>query len=624
MRVLVRLLSVLICLSVGQVAWSKDYILTRGLLIDPSGQLSVDEVEKGSFEPSGADIVRGYSSAVLWLKIEVQATVEPLYLRVRPTFLDSLTLYWRDPVAGAGWGKMVSGDLIALNDRPLPSMSFVFPIDPSVQTTYFLRLDTTSTNIMSTEALLLEELVKEELQDQFWQMVYYGLMFWILVWAIADFIIRRQPVVGFFVAAQLAQILYAWVAFGYLALMLPSIAIGDVVFSALVLLVVTISLLFHRVLLAPFDPNKWVKRLTDLMILAGPLLQIILWFGDPMVALVLNGMIVAVSPVFLLGMAFTAKRDDILTRGALRWVYAIFSVTIALLVLPLFGLTQSFDAYKNGLILQGLVSAYVMTMFLFARSQKLQNDGLKVTIELARSEQQLVNERMRYLEQSKFMDVLTHELNTPVSVIKLTSDMSPMSKRQRERINRSVETISGFIQRCRASLQLDHAPMEPVLATTKLRKVLFGVVNTSLEPHRIVLSIDPNLELSTDPQLLGIVFQNLVDNALKYSPMKTPVKIQMLPTDQAAGLKGSVVIQFTNSFTASAKPDPNKIFQKYYRGIGSIGVSGSGVGLFLAQQLITMLRGEIECCLGEGSISFLVTLPLDPRSPRKTLIESTS
>jgi len=613
MRVLVRLLLVLICLTVGQVAWSKDYILTRGLLIDPSGQLSVDEVEKGSFEPSGADIVRGYSSAVLWLKIEVQAIDRPLYLRVRPPFLDSVTLYWRDRVAGSGWEKMVNGDLIALNDRPLPFLSFVFPIDPSVQTTYFLRLDTTSTNIMSTEALVLEELVKEEMQDQFWQMVYYGLMFWILVWAIADFIIHRQPVVGFFVAAQLTQILYAWVAFGYLSLMLPGSAIGDFFFSALVLLVVTISLLFHRVLLAPFDPNKWAKRLTDIMILAGLLLQTVLWFGDPGLALALNGVIVATSPAFLLAMAFTTKRDDVLTRGALRWVYAIFSVSILLLVMPLFGLTQSFDSYRNGLILQGLVSAYVMTMFLFARSRKLQNDGLQVTIELARSEQQLVNERKRYLEQSKFMDVLTHELNTPVSVIQLTSEMAPMSKSQRERIKRSVETISGFIERCRASLQLDHAPMEPILATTKLRKVLLGAVNASLEPHRILLSIDPSLELSTDPQLLGIVFQNLVDNALKYSPMKTSVQIQMLPITQAAGLGGSVVIQFTNRLTPLAKPDPNKIFQKYYRGIGSIGESGYGVGLFLAQQLVTMLGGEIQCRLSEGSISFLVTLPVDPR-----------
>jgi len=613
MRVLVRLLLVLICLTAGQMAWSKDYILTRGLLIDPSGQMSVEEVEKGSFESSGADIVRGYSSAVLWLKIEVQATDRRLYLRIRPPFLDSVTLYWRDPVAGSGWEKMVSGDFIALNDRPLPFLSFVFPIDPSVQTTYFLRLDTTSTNIMSTEALVLEELVKEEMQEQFWQMVYYGLMFWILVWAIADFIIHRQPVVGFFVVAQLAQILYAWVAFGYLALMLPSSAIGDVVFSVLVLMVVTISLLFHRVLLAPFDPNKWAKRLTDLMILAGLLLQIVLWFGDPGLALALNGTIVAVSPAFLLGMALTAKRDDVLTRKALRWVYAIFSVSILLLVLPLFGLTQSFDTYKNGLILQGVVSAYVMTMFLFARSRKLQNDGMEVTVELARSEQQLVNERMRYLEQSKFMDVLTHELNTPVSVIKLTSDMVPMSKSQRERINRSVETISGFIERCRASLQLNHAPMEPVLTTTRLRKVLSGAVNASLEPHRILLSIDPSLELSTDPQLLGIVFQNLVDNALKYSPMKTSVQIQMLPVAQAAGLEDTVVIQFTNTLTPLAKPDPNKIFQKYYRGIGSIGESGNGVGLFLAQQLITMLGGEIRCRLGEGSISFLVTLPVNPR-----------
>jgi two-component system, sensor histidine kinase LadS len=615
MRALFRLLLVLVCLVVAQEgAWGKDYkdyILTRGVLTDPSGNLSLDAVEQSEFEHSDADIVKGYSETPLWVKIEVQPTDQPLFLRVQPTFLDSVTLYWRDPTTHSGWASMVNGDLVALNKRPLPTLSFTFPIDPLVQTTYFLRLQTTSTNIMSTEALLLEDLLKEELHDQVWQMIYYGIMFWMFLWAIAEFIIHRQAVVGLFVAAQLSQILYAWVGLGYLALMLPNVAIGDIVFSSLVLLVVNVSLLFHRVLLSAFDPNRWVLRVTDLMILAGPFLQIILWLGDPTLALTLNGMLLALSPILLLGLAFTAKRDDILTRKSMHWVYAIFTISIVFLVLPLFGITQSFQAYKNGLILQGMLSAFVMTMFLFARSRRMQQDRLLAEIELARSEQKLSNERKRYLEQSRFMDVLTHELNTPISVIQLTSDLASMSTSQRERINRSVDTISGFIERCRISLQVEHAQMQSVMTKTKLQALLLDVVNASLEPNRIVLPRDAGIELDTDPQLLKIVFQNLVDNALKYSAVGSLIQIHSSVTSAPEDGLGVVLIKVTNPLTALAKPDPEKIFQKYYRGIGSIGKSGTGLGLYLAQQLVILLGGRIECQLHEGTISFLITLPVE-------------
>jgi signal transduction histidine kinase len=325
-----------------------------------------------------------------------------------------------------------------------------------------------------------------------------------------------------------------------------------------------------------------------------------------------------------MGMAFTAKRDDVLTRKALRWAYTILSASIVLLALPLFGITQSFDSYKNGLILQGLMSAFVMTMFLFARSKKLQDSGLRAVIELARSEQKLANERKRHLEQSRFMDVLTHELKTPVSVIRITSDMASMSATQRERINRSVETISVFIDRCRASLQLDHAQMQPVFTQVNLKKFLLDAASVSLEPQRIILTGDSRIEISTDPQWFGIIIQNLIDNALKYSPLGTLIQIQVLSSSRAKSFDGSVSIEVTNRLEPLAKPDPKKIFQKYYRGIGSLGKSGTGLGLFLAQELVTLLGGKVQCHLHEGSISFLVTLPTTPRSLIEGPIETTS
>jgi hypothetical protein len=66
-------------------------------LTDPNVNLSLDAVEQCEFDLSDADIVKGYSESPSWIKIEVQSTDRPLFLRLQPTFFDSLTLYWRDP-----------------------------------------------------------------------------------------------------------------------------------------------------------------------------------------------------------------------------------------------------------------------------------------------------------------------------------------------------------------------------------------------------------------------------------------------------------------------------------------------------------------------------------------------
>ncbi len=68
--------------------------------------------------------------------------------------------------------------------------------------------------------------------------------------------------------------------------------------------------------------------------------------------------------------------------------------------------------------------------------------------------------------------------------------------------------------------------MQPVFTQVNLKKFLLGPAAISLEPQRIILSGDSRIQISKDPQWFGIIIKNLIDNALKYSPLGTLIQIK--------------------------------------------------------------------------------------------------
>lgn len=574
--------------------------------------MTIEEVANAEFKPVHGMVLQGYTSAVSWLKLEVRPVPvdEPLILTVVPTFLDSVMLYWEGLEPGSGWQTQRSGDRVPLAQRPMSSLiSFAFPLQPSRQQTYFLRIQTTSTTMAEVKALQMPEALSDELLNQVPQVFYYGLMLWILLWALSDFLIRREALVALFMVVQVLQIGFNFTASGYLAYVFPNSTAADMVLSVLVILVVSSSLLFHRVLLRPFNPNRWVLHLTDVAIAAGPVLLLLLWSGHVQQALKINGTLSALIPLLLLALAFTARQDHVLHRRMLRAVYLVLALSIWALILPILGTLEIFATHQSSRMAQGLVAAFLMMFVLFARSQQLQRESHQASIGLARTQQHLADQQRRYVEQTRFLDMLTHELKTPIGVLRITTDMIVMGSSQRERINRSIKTIADVIDRCRSSLQLEHAQMKPVYATLNLGRLMSETVLSTLEPTRIALTIKRDLSISTDVQLLKMILQNLLDNALKYSPTATPVTFVLTEAEELGGPVGQAGMAVTNTLPSNASPDPKAIFKKYYRGVGSSGVSGSGLGLYLVEQMVALLGGTVACSVKQAQISFCVFLP---------------
>ncbi len=106
-----------------------------------------------------------------------------------------------------------------------------------------------------------------------------------------------------------------------------------------------------------------------------------------------------------------------------------------------------------------------------------------------------------------------------------------------------------------------------------------------------------------DPTHVEQVLANLMSNAEKFANPGTPVSVR-LHSDAA-----SLFCDVHNIALPIPEPDQQQIFERNYRGANSIGVAGTGIGLFMARTLARMQDGEVSLLPNTDGVTFRMTLP---------------
>jgi len=124
-------------------------------------------------------------------------------------------------------------------------------------------------------------------------------------------------------------------------------------------------------------------------------------------------------------------------------------------------------------------------------------------------------------------------------------------------------------------------------------------------------------EIEADPKYLIHVFMNIIDNAEKYTE-RGGLEITVQHKDD------NVYIRFTDTGIGISEEDQKNLFQKFSRGRKSdlANPNGSGLGLFIAKQILDEHHGHIQASsLGDGKgATFVVELPV--RQEARTLIKN--
>jgi two-component system phosphate regulon sensor histidine kinase PhoR len=221
--------------------------------------------------------------------------------------------------------------------------------------------------------------------------------------------------------------------------------------------------------------------------------------------------------------------------------------------------------------------------------------------------------------QYDFINNFTHEFKTPVSVIKIAgSNLSAeggLSDRQRKQygkiLNEEADKLNELINKLLSFTQIENKSI--ALKKEEIDVALF--VNRYKDTFKLKY---PDFKISchvtgvksfyTDPVLLGSLFQNLVENAYKYSnPDKKELQIS------AFADKRHIIFSFADKGIGIPKSELNNIFKKFYRIENKYNQNGSvGLGLAFCKELVNFMNGDITVSSkpDEGS-EFVVSLPYE-------------
>ena len=226
----------------------------------------------------------------------------------------------------------------------------------------------------------------------------------------------------------------------------------------------------------------------------------------------------------------------------------------------------------------------------------------------------------RSVEQMKsdFVSTVSHELRTPLTSIYgfaetlLRQDVL-FGEEARATFLRYIasesERLTAIVDRLLSVAQLDTGDMAVQLAETDVGAVVSEAVRTvasdGRDAHRFVVDLDEGpLAAEADGDKLGQVLAHLLDNAIRYSPAGGTVTVAARRREDA------VEVSVEDEGVGIPHAEQERIFRKFYRGdataSGAIGAGATGLGLFLAEGLVTAMGGRIRVDSSEGRGSTFV------------------
>lgn len=210
--------------------------------------------------------------------------------------------------------------------------------------------------------------------------------------------------------------------------------------------------------------------------------------------------------------------------------------------------------------------------------------------------------------ESTFLLSVTHELKTPLASIRLMLDT--LLKRKTD-----ADTQVQMINNAQNALNKLHQQIENILLTTRTNGVeinrwdsvieLDSIAESNLKKyqqwypeHQWILEKEGILQFHFDPELMGAILSNLMDNAAKYSPKGSKITIGLYNNNE-------IVIIVKDEGIGFQQEDMGQVLKAFYRGTSSSNQQpGTGLGLYLVQNIVKIYNGSIHIQKNEpiGSI----------------------
>jgi two-component system, OmpR family, phosphate regulon sensor histidine kinase PhoR len=221
--------------------------------------------------------------------------------------------------------------------------------------------------------------------------------------------------------------------------------------------------------------------------------------------------------------------------------------------------------------------------------------------------------------KSEIVSIASHQLRTPLTAIRwyvkaLMDDEHRLNQEQRERYlkqihdanSHMVDLVDALLNVSRIDLGTLNLKPQAVQLNKALKAVLKELA-VEIEAKQLKITVQENahlLPLFIDPNSLHIILQNLVSNAVKYSPKGKEVTIAV--QQQAS----SAVVEVRDQGAGIPVAEQTRIFSKLFRASNAQAVApdGSGLGLYVTKAMIEQAGGKIsfESTPNHGSVFYVI------------------
>jgi PAS domain S-box-containing protein len=225
--------------------------------------------------------------------------------------------------------------------------------------------------------------------------------------------------------------------------------------------------------------------------------------------------------------------------------------------------------------------------------------------------------------RDQFLSLASHELKTPLTSllghiellqrrVSKENSLNPRDQRtlqiiadQTQRLHKMIISLLDISRIERGQLMIEPAAID---ICALVRRVVDEVQATLVDRRIVMLCMDQPLMIHGDDLRLEQALQNLLQNALKYSPEHTAIGV-VVRQDQVR-----VYIDVHDRGIGIPQAALSHIFDRFYRAgnVDMSAVSGLGIGLYVVKQIVELHGGEVivESTEGAGS-TFTIALPLD-------------
>jgi signal transduction histidine kinase len=628
--------------AAGKMAW----------LYDPDGKLDLPQVRSlpaSAFQSLPGNLSAGFRSGVSWLRLEVRrpAAVSPNWLlEVTPPYTDDLRLYSFNDDGSIN--EQRTGDWLPFHVRPLQYRNFVFRVDlpEDRPVTLYLRIATRNTMLAAPTFWLPETFVEASTVENLFLGFLFGIVLLLLV---SNFVLWRY-------LKEVAYLHYLIYVASFLLILLhgsglmhqyvfPEAPIwSDQISAAMVSLS---PLLAFNVMWSLLDLAKYMPQLFRIyraivwcISMAGLLFIIFGRFADilPVMQMLLLGCIVA---NVVIGMNLVRKA----VPGAIFYMYAFGFVILGTIIRLLrnFGLLPSnllTEHLINGTVLVHIVMLSVLVSVQMLRLKLERNAAIEAALEATRRNEdellQRVAERTAELEkanattgralsgerqvvadQRQFLSMISHEIRTPLAIIDGAAQLTLLADDGKsseigismEKVRRGVRRLADLIDNCLTEDRLTSGAWQLSWQECNVAELCLDVAASAQiasDSHVIRPALNGlPTRIECDPQLLAIALQNLLDNAIKYTPEHEVITVTGKTSDD-----GGAIIEITDRGPGIPEELREKIFNRYTRGQGVQNILGAGLGLHLTRHIVELHGGTITIAQPvEGGSSFIICLP---------------